>query len=194
VSGLVFTALVFTALWLGSLTLVVLLLVRQIGLLTVRLDLAKRVVEPSNDGLIVGTRVPEEVMAELPELKVGLAYILLVSATCDSCRILVADLQRELPQAANLVALVPGRAELAEGLVSLLQPKIRSVRDPEATALARSLQIQSTPFVLAVEEGIVAGKAYLHRATDLVQFIVDREASAAGPSIHTIEEVTGHVR
>jgi len=60
-SALAIAALVLVCVWLGVLTLVVVLLVRQIGLLTVRLSVADRALSVDNDGPEVGSSVPEDV-------------------------------------------------------------------------------------------------------------------------------------
>ncbi len=48
-SGIAVAALVLVCVWLGVLSLVVVLLVRQIGLLTVRLSVAGQALSPDND-------------------------------------------------------------------------------------------------------------------------------------------------
>ena len=168
-SALAIAALVLVCIWLGVLTLVVVLLVRQIGLLTVRLSVADRALSVDNDGPEVGSSVPEDVA--LPDLEEERAYLLLISAGCTPCRELVADLgDRRFEQ--NIVALVPGSEEQASELAALLPPGIRAVLDPEATSLAESLKIQSTPFALEVERGTVTRKAYLYEgASDLIGFV-----------------------
>jgi len=168
-SALALAALVLVCIWLGVLTLVVVLLVRQIGLLTVRLSVADRALSVDNDGPEVGSSVPEEVA--LPDLEEERAYLLLISAGCTPCRELVADLgDRRFEQ--NIVALVPGSEEQASELAALLPPGIRAVLDPEASSLAESLKIQSTPFALEVERGTITRKAYLYEgASDLIGFV-----------------------
>src|SRR5829696_5342149 len=120
-SGLAVTALVLACVWLGILTLVVVLLVRQIGLLTVRLSVVgqAQAFSPANDGPEVGSNVPEEVASALPDVGGERAYVVLISANCTPCRELVAGIhQHDFEQ--TIVALVPGREELADELVALL--------------------------------------------------------------------------
>ena len=175
-SALAIAALVLVCVWLGVLTLVVVLLVRQIGLLTVRLSVADRALSVDNDGPEVGSSVPEDVA--LPDLEEERAYLLLFSAGCTPCRELVADLgDRRFEQ--NIVALVPGSEEQASELAALLPPGIRAVLDPEASSLAESLKIQSTPFALEVERGTITRKAYLYEgASDLIGFVESGNAPA----------------
>ncbi|HEX5973564.1 MAG TPA: hypothetical protein VFY57_00265, partial [Rubrobacteraceae bacterium] len=79
-SALAVTALVLVCVWLGALTLVAVLLVRQIGLLTVRLNVASQTLS-LDDGPEVGSDVPEEVASVLPG-RDERSYLLLVSAGC----------------------------------------------------------------------------------------------------------------
>ena len=68
-SGLAIAALTLVCVWLAVLTLAVVLLVRQIGLLTVRLSLANQAISlEEEDGLAAGEPIPEEVLAAVPEL------------------------------------------------------------------------------------------------------------------------------
>jgi hypothetical protein len=177
-SELAIAALVLVCIWLGILTLVVVLLVRQIGLLTVRLSVAGQALSVDNDGPEVGSSIPEEVASVLPNLEEERAYLLLISASCTPCRELVADLgERRFDQ--KIVALVPGGEEQASELAALLPPGIRAVLDPEATRLTEALKLQSTPFVLEVERGTVTRKAYLYEgASDLIGFVESGDAPA----------------
>jgi hypothetical protein len=170
-SGLAIAALVLLCVWLGVLSLVVVLLVRQIGLLTVRLSVAGQALSLDNDGPKVGSKVPEEIASALPDLEGEHAYLLLLSATCNPCRELIADIsERHFQQ--TIVALVPGHEESVDELASLFPPGMRIVLDPEATRLAEAIMINSTPFAIEVKSGTVTRKAYLFDgAPDLIEFI-----------------------
>jgi hypothetical protein len=92
-SGPGLVVIVLASVWLGVLSLVVVLLVRQIGLLTLRfdqVDLADPPFKPEGDGPELGDAVPPDVIAALPELATEPTYLLLLSATCTSCRELAA--------------------------------------------------------------------------------------------------------
>ncbi len=170
-SALAVAALVLVCIWLGVLTLVAVLLVRQVGLLTVRLSVAGQALAVENDGPEVGSDLPEDVTSVLPELEAERAYLLLISAGCTPCRELVADIgDRSFEQ--TIVALVPGDEERGGELASLLPSGIRAVLDPEASRLAEALELQSTPFVLELERDKVTRKAYLYEgASDLIEFV-----------------------
>jgi hypothetical protein len=187
-SALAIAALVLVCIWLGVLTLVVILLVRQIGLLTVRLSVAGEATPLDNDGPEIGSSVPEDVAEVLPDQAEEHAYLLLISSTCTPCWELVADLgQRRFEQ--NIVALVPGHGEKAGELAALLPSGIQTVLDPEATRLAGALQLESTPFALEVEHGTVTRKAYLHEgASDLIAFVESRNGAAEKQNFVEITE------
>jgi hypothetical protein len=187
-SALAVAALVLVCIWLGVLTLVVILLVRQIGLLTVRLSVAGEATPLDNDGPEIGSSVPEDVAEVLPDQAEEHAYLLLISSTCTPCWELVSDLgQRRFEQ--NVVALVPGHGEKAGELAALLPSGIQTVLDPEATRLAGALQLESTPFALEVEHGTVTRKAYLHEgASDLIAFVESRNGAAEKQNFVEITE------
>jgi hypothetical protein len=168
-SALAIAALVLVCAWLGVLTFVVMLLVRQVGLLTVRVSIATRATSLDEDGPEIGTSLPEDVAEVMPEKE--RAYLLLISEGCDPCRELVAELDGHRFEQ-KIVALVPGREEQAAELAALLPSNIKVVLDPEAIQLVESLDLESTPFVLEVEDGIVTRKVHLFGgATALIEFV-----------------------
>ena len=193
-SALAIAALVLVCIWLGVLTLVVVLLVRQIGLLTVRLSVAGEAIPLDNDGPEIGSSVPEDVAVVLPDQAEEQAYLLLVSSTCTPCWELVADLgERRFAQ--KIVALVPGHGEKADELAALLPSDMQVVLDPDASRLAGALQLESTPFVLEVEQGTVTRKAFLHEgASDLIAFVESGNGAAEKKNFVEItdkEEIEG---
>lgn len=186
-SALAVAALVLVCIWLGVLTLVAVLLVRQVGLLTVRLSVAGQALAVENDGPEVGSNIPEDVTSALPDLEAERAYLLLISAGCTPCRELVADIgDRSFEQ--TIVALVPGNEEQGSELALLLPSGIRAVLDPEAARLAETLKLQSTPFALEIERGKVTRKAYLYEgASDLIEFV---GSGTAPVDTHSFAEIT----
>ena len=188
-SALAIAALVLVCIWLGVLTLVVVLLVRQIGLLTVRLSVASQAFSLDNDGPEVGSSLPEEVTSVVPELMEERAFLLLISSSCTPCRELVADLEGEHRFEQKIVALVPGHEEPAREMAALLPSGIRVVLDPEAARVAEALDLESTPFALEVERGMVTRKAFLHEgAADLVAFVESGSTHAETKSFVEITE------
>jgi hypothetical protein len=168
-SALAIAAIVLVCAWLGVLTFVVMLLVRQVGLLTVRVTMATQAMSLDDDGPDIGSSLPEDVAEVMPERE--RAYLLLISAGCEPCRELVAELDGHRFEQ-KMVALVPGNQEQAAELVALLPPGIRVVLDPEATQLAESLDLESTPFALEVKNGTVVSKVHVFGgASALVEFV-----------------------
>ena len=185
-SSLAIAALVLVCVWLGVLTLVVVLLVRQVGLLTVRLSMATQAISLDEDGPEIGSNLPEDVTEVMPEGES--AYLLLISATCVPCRELVGELEGHRFEQ-SVVALVPGPDEQAGELASLLPPDVRVVLDPEATQLAESLDLESTPFVLEVESGTVTRKVHLYGgAAALIEFVESASAPAQKESFVEITD------
>ena len=189
-SALAIAALVLVCIWLGVLTLVVVLLVRQIGLLTVRLSVASQAFSLDNDGPEVGSSLPEEVTSVVPELMEERAFLLLISSTCTPCRELVSDLQGEQRfEEQKIVALVPGHEDQAREMAALLPSGIRVVLDPDAATVAGAIELESTPFALEVERGTVARKAFLHEgAADLIAFVEEGSTHAETKSFVEITE------
>ena len=185
-SALAIVALVLACVWLGALTFVVVLLVRQVGLLTVRLSMATQAISLDDDGPEVGSILPEDVAEVMPDGE--RAYLLLISASCEPCRELVVELDgHQFEQ--SVVALVPGRQEQASELAALLPPGIRVVVDPEATQLTESLDLESTPFAIEVEEGTVTSKVHLFGgASALLEFVESASARAENGSFVEISE------
>jgi hypothetical protein len=188
-SALAIAALVLVCIWLGVLTLVVVLLVRQIGLLTVRLSVASQAFSLDNDGPEVGSILPEEVTSVVPELMEERSYLLLISSSCTPCRELVSDLQGEQRfEEQKIVALVPGHEDQAREMAALLPSGIRVVLDPDAARVAGAIDLESTPFAVEVERGMVTRKAFLHEgAADLVAFV---EAGSTHAETKSFVEIT----
>lgn len=163
-SGAEVTLIAAVAGWLGLLTFTLLLCIRQVAVLTVRVE---RTVgfSVADDGLPIGFPIPEEVAETLPAVRRRL-MVLFMSATCDPCR----ELARELRTAelgVELAVLVSGAEDVAAAVAELLPSGVLVLRDPDATRLARALQVQSTPFATLASEGSVFGKTYANNVSDL---------------------------
>jgi hypothetical protein len=189
-NGLETAALVLVALWLGSLTLLVVLVIRQVALLTERVD-RPGAIHVMEDGPALGSRAPDEVLASLPRMDTGVTHLLLLSASCTPCRQLAEDLRgKALPQNGTTIALVPGRKERADDIAGLLPGEIQVIRDPDATELAHVLALQRVPAAITVERGIVIAKAPpLSSASELLGFL-DRPAARSN-SVTLVPEIKG---
>jgi hypothetical protein len=198
-SGLAIAALALVSLWLGVLTLVVILTVRQIGLLSIRLAGADPNIPAlpadysmDNDGLEIGSPVPEAVTSLLPQLQQGRTGILLAAATCTTCHELVQGLRtQQLP--IPFVALIPGPPELVEQLAALLPPQAHIVRGLTATEIANTFGISNVPFGLVVADGTIVNKRYLRRASDFVNLVDTQGSVDAARVTSSQQEVLRHV-
>lgn len=175
VSGLDLVVAVAATVWMGLLSLVVVLLVRQVGLLTVRLDRSGDVAAPVDDGLEIGSAVPEPVAHALDSAEHELQYVVVLGAICAPCRELAADLGRTQIVDADspVVFLISGGSEeLADDLSKLLPAGTQVLRDPLATEIVNDLRVQTTPFVFEITDARIAGKAALRGATHLERFVL----------------------
>jgi hypothetical protein len=142
-----------------------------------------------DDGPEVGGSLPEEVSAAMSHLDGERAYLLLASASCGSCREVLADIgSHHFKQ--RVTMLIPGQEELSSELATLLPSGVRAVLDPEASKLADALNIHSTPFAMEVEGATITRKAYLYnRGSDFVEFVKHKSPPArANGSVKISEE------
>jgi hypothetical protein len=177
VSGLEIAVVALVAVWLGVLTIGVLLCIRQIALLTLRFDRSVNGFSVANDGPDVGTRVPDELVTRIPELADARASIVLISSTCAPCRELAEDIRRSQVED-RMIALVTGPDPSASSIEALLYPQVRVIRDPDAASFAEKLHIHSTPFAVRTDAGEVVAKTYLHRFDDFKRLV-----NAQAPSL-----------
>lgn len=178
-------ALVVASAWMAILTLVVLLLVRQVGLIAARLEESGTMFSLADDGLPIGSKVPDEAVLLLPDLAAGVTHLVVMAASCAPCRTLVADLNAH-PTEHEFVALVPGSQELAETITASLPAGAVSVLDPVAKELSNLLSVRSTPFGLEITDQVVTSKRFLTSAADLERLMED---SARAPSPNREREV-----
>jgi hypothetical protein len=187
VTGIEVVALSVAAAWLGLLTIVTLLVVRQIGLITLRLDVVDQPGLAPGDGLDIGLEVPEEATQHLPQLAEGLSYVLLLGGTCAPCRELAPQLS-SVRTRGTVLALVTGRDEQAGDLVRMLPPSFEVVGDPAAVETARALGMERTPSVLEIESGVVTGKARISSGGDFQNLIDARDHSDAAEIARRVKE------
>ncbi len=178
-------ALIVVSIWLAVLSFIVLLLVRQLGLIAVGLSEGQSQPE---DGLPVGNPVPGDVKGSLPTLDRDLAYLLFVSPRCSSCAALLEEMTTRIFPASEVYAIMPGVDEQHD-FRKRVPASFLQVIDPDATAIGRSLKVRSTPYALQVENGIVTGKAVIQDADDLERLIVAHEYSDAAEMARNLREV-----
>jgi hypothetical protein len=168
-------ALASAAAWMAMLSLVVLLLVRQIGILTVRLERDEQPPEQAYGGIEIGRAIPTTVADALPALNGAPTYVVLVDASCPPCRELAADLERPAAAGRVIVALT-GPDQLSTAFCDLLPNGIEVVRDPEASVVHEGLSVSTTPFVVEVTGDTVTGKAAVRGGPHLLAFMTKPDA------------------
>lgn len=170
-TGLGLAATIVACVWLVILTGTVLLLIQQLGLITVRLDRSIQQIDVDNDGLDVGASLPAAAMAAHPALSTA-TYLLVVSAACAPCRQIIEQVRAaRVKDTSVMTALITGRANVADGVASLLPPGVGRVLDPRATAIMTSLDIHSVPFILQLDHGVVRRKAFLRGGDEFDRFL-----------------------
>lgn len=187
-SGLGVAAIVVAGIWLGVLTLVAVLVVRQIALLTARLDHVSSLAPPAalsleDEGPKIGSRVEETVLRWVPELGGARSHLLLLSASCSPCRQFAADLRADhLPADHPTVVLVPGRKELADGMEQMLPVAAKIVRDPDASDIAQLMRMQIVPSAVTVADGVVTAKLAILDSVDKFVRFVESSGSTMTPN------------
>lgn len=195
-SGLEIGAVVGAAVWLGVLTLALVLVVRQVALVTARVDLASPgpIMGLPDDGPAIGASLPDAVVREIPQLASGVAHLVLLSATCNPCRVMAEQMREEhFSPGEKLIALVPGREHLADGVIAMLPQRFDAIRDPAATEVASLLQLESVPFAMTARDGVVAAKApILTSIDDLTRFLAVTGSKVNGHRTSPREEGVLH--
>lgn len=177
-SGLEVGAVTLVALWLGVLTLVVLVLVRQVAIIGARPQLDAQSSPQSEAGLLIGTKVPADAQAALGDLNGGPVYLLFLSPTCRPCVEIASELSRQSFRR-PVLALFAGNDDMAADFQALFPPTFHVIRDPAATSVAEALEVHGAPFALQIESGVLTGKARLRGVEDLAGFIEAYDRSGA---------------
>jgi hypothetical protein len=160
--------------WLLVLTLAVLVLARQLSVVSLRLMRSGGSVEVSEDGPELGAELPVRwrnlLAAKEP------TTLLLLSATCVTCRDVVDGLSR-MPPARPLAVLLSGTNEVADSMAERLSrlSQVRVLRGELPAEFGTDLQIKSVPFGLVVTDGMVTSKGYVYNAASFVGALVRDE-------------------
>lgn len=166
-TGLEQAALVVVAAWMAVLTFALVLVTRQIGLLTVRLSFAAPNIPVDEVGLPLGTKIPQEAAAAIGEIEVG-RTVLFLSGTCGDCRSLATALSAE-DVGPEVIALIGGRPSLAQDVGELLPAGLGHVFDPIASQVSAALGVDTVPFGMRINRGVIEAKAFLRSPADLVR-------------------------
>jgi hypothetical protein len=159
--------LIVCAAWLTGLTFVFLLVVRQLGLMTARLSFAAPHVSADDIGMSVGATVPEEIVSQIGAngSTAPSRTLIFFSATCGDCRSIAERLRED--DLGEALVLISGDPTLSGALATLLPDGAPTVFEPDASRIAHALGVDTVPFGLRVDEGVVSAKALLTSATDL---------------------------
>lgn len=149
-------ALFVAAAWMGVLSILTALLVRQVSLLTHHMD-----PDYALDGLARGRRIPSSLAEHLPN---GRGGVLVLGAGCGPCRELARDL-RGVDIEHPLVAVIEGDESQAAVLAATLPSNVRTITGEAAARAYSSLQLETTPFAFFVEQREIVEKAVLKGAT-----------------------------
>lgn len=161
-SGLGALALALVAAWIGVLSVVSALLVRQVALLTEQVD-----PRYSLDGLTVGRRIPKSLADLLPNSS---GSVLVLGSGCAPCLELVNDL-REVDIEHPVVAVIEGEPLLAAVLAERLPSGVQPVTGEEADRAYAELDLQTTPFMFSVDRRQIVFKTPLRGAEDFLSFL-----------------------
>lgn len=155
--------------WVLVLTLVVVLLARQLSILSFRIikDDKNNSFDFSQDGPELGTELSPTWLASL-DLERG-GTLVVMSATCESCRQVVDGLHG-LGRVPHLVALLSGAGEIADSMAARLSTVdgVTVVRERTAERFAEEFGIKSVPFALTVQGGRIQSKGFVYNASVFV--------------------------
>jgi hypothetical protein len=161
-SALEALALTLVAAWIGVLSVVIALLVRQVALLTKQVD-----PRHSLDGLTVGRRIPRPLADLLPDSS---GSVLVLGSGCAPCLELVNDL-RDVDIEHPVVAVIEGEPALAAVLAEKLPSGMRRVTGEEADRAYAALDLQTTPFIFSVDRRQIVFKTPLKGAEDFLSLL-----------------------
>jgi hypothetical protein len=202
VSGLELAALIAAAVWLGVLTFLVVLLVRQLSLITAwAQEQGPGSGSGSAEGIEIGAEVPESALDVLPPLRAGLSYVVFLAGNCQPCRELALEASRSPDFAAlrdevPVAAVVRGSGAPSDEIERLLPSWVQVVRGDEAELLTRSFEVAQTPSVMEVERGNVTGRAVAgYGLINFLNLVAARAqsdaADYAGPPVEVAVTQTG---
>jgi hypothetical protein len=186
------TALLVIALvWLLALTVVLAGVVRHLGALQVANVLTTAPQGGFNfdtDGPWLNSPLPDRAAEAFRRAGVGAADFVAVffSAGCGTCLERADGIAGTKPDPERIVFLIGGshRPEPLADLRAVLEPVGAPIlTDPDAHDIAKSLNIQSTPFAFRVVAGQVVGKVYVRTDADLATLTAENGHGTAGVDV-----------
>ncbi|MEK7422965.1 MAG: hypothetical protein AAB131_03900 [Actinomycetota bacterium] len=153
--------------WAIAVTLVLLTLVRQVSLISVRLDLKMRLSDLSDVG--VGPDLGMPVESQSAAMPVGEYVMVGLTGTCNSCVEFAKSLPAEgPPPGPPVVVLAAGSKASATRISRLLPEWVTVVTEPSATQIGRDLGLSRTTGALHVSNGVLLGRADVGSFEDLM--------------------------
>jgi hypothetical protein len=153
------TLLAVAAVWLVLLAVGVLVVHRELELLTDRVDTIGRT---PMDGLAVGSFAPRVPGIGRDDV------VLFLFGDCSSCHDVIAAVRQSLLPELFLCIIndgtVPGSGD---SVVASLPAAVRRVTGADARSALERFQVHSAPFGVAIVDGLVAAKGTLHETTEL---------------------------
>jgi hypothetical protein len=174
-SALGIGALVVGGLWLALLTMVAILLVRQVGLLTLRLDQSDQ--EAAMDGISVESPIPGAVVPLLPSAGSQLSFLIVLEATCGPCRTVVEDLHGAVIDA-PVAVVIGGEPTAAAAMAGHLPASMQVAVGEPADVAITALDLKTSPFLFTFAQDRVAVKDTIRSAEHLVNLITTRNDAA----------------
>lgn len=152
--------LVSGVVWLGILTFVVLMLVRQAVMITAQIAVSPSG-PPGGDGPRIGAVLDPVLVDQLVADPMGRQFVLMTSSTCTPCHEFLEDLGGWVAPLPGAV-LLTGPISTADSMAARLRwPAVEIKRDPVASELAVGLGISATPYAIVLQDGRVVGKGYV---------------------------------
>lgn len=157
---------IVATIWAIGVSLILIVLLRQVSLISVRLNLQMRLPDMSEygTGLEIGTVVPISVSNAVPSN----VTIIALEGSCNSCH----ELANKLPLQEHdivgpLIVLLAGKGEPTEKLYQKIPAWVTVIQDPEATQLSKDLNLSRTRWAIRLSSGVVAGHADISNIENL---------------------------
>lgn len=178
-SALAILAIALVSVWLATLSIVAALLVRQVALLSKRLD-----PDYAMDGLLLGRRIPDWLSDLLPDESGALLFL---GASCNPCRKLAYDLGG-LDVDQPVVAVIEGGGETSEKLAHDLPSSFKVLTGEMAELAFSDLGLETTPFLFWVDRRKIVNKAVPRGAPHFLSLLQTPEmAKVSSPQAHLVE-------
>ena len=149
---------IIVVLWAASISIIIIVLIRQVSLISVRLNLQMRLPDMSEYGTgpELGTLIPESVSNAVPRT----VTILALEGTCGPCHELAAALpSRAQDLIGTLAIFLAGKGRPTEELKKVIPSWVKVIEDPDATQLSREMNLSRTRWALRLHNGVVVGHA-----------------------------------